>query len=108
MKSYSEAMYWMENKAWFVVNVERNRFELTKKATPRAIESFRMWLRQNGHPDNIIPVDYGQDVHLGCKVPEDFDAGQEEIYAEIEISEDQIRQGKVKDARKALSALRGR
>ncbi len=62
MKSYSEAMYWRTNKAWYYVNPEKDRFELTKKATPRAIESFRMWLRENGLPDNPIPINYGKDV----------------------------------------------
>ena len=64
MKSYSEAMYWRTNKEWYVVNREKNRFELTKAASPRAIESFRMWLRQNNHPDNPIPINYGEDVML--------------------------------------------
>lgn len=59
MKSYSEAMYWRENKAWYVVNDEKNRFELTKKATPRAVESFKMYLRQNNLPDSPVPVNYG-------------------------------------------------
>ena len=59
MKSYSETMYWMENDEWFVPNYEMDRFELTKKATPRAVESFKMWLKENGMPDSPIPVNYG-------------------------------------------------
>ena len=62
VKSYSEAMYWRTNKAWYSVNREKDRFELTRKATPRAIESFRMWLRENDLPDNPIPINYGEDV----------------------------------------------
>ena len=62
MKSYSEAMYWKKNKDWYVANYEKERYELTKEAPPRAIESFRMYLRQNGHPDNIIPINFGEDV----------------------------------------------
>ena len=56
MKSYSEAMYWRTNEKWFVINIEKDRFELTKAAPPRAIESFRMYLRQNDLPDNPIPI----------------------------------------------------
>ena len=51
--------YWRENKAWYVVNDEKDRFELTKKATPRAVESFKMYLRQNNLPDSPVPVNYG-------------------------------------------------
>ena len=64
MKSYNEAMYWMENETWFSVNDEKDRFELTKAAPPRAIESFRMWLRQNNHPDNPVPINFGEDVYV--------------------------------------------
>ena len=64
MKSYNEAMYWMTDDEWYTVNYEENRFELTKKATPRVIESFRMWLRQNDLPDNPIPISFGNDVYL--------------------------------------------
>ena len=62
MKPYSEAMYWKTNREWYVVNHDKDRFELTRMAPPRAIESFRMYLRQNGHPDNIIPINFGEDV----------------------------------------------
>ena len=58
MKSYSEAMYWMEDKSWFVVNEEMDRFELTRMAPPRAIDSFRMWLRQNDLPEDPLPINY--------------------------------------------------
>ncbi len=59
MKSYSEAMYWMENDEWYAANYDKDRYELTKKATPRAVESFKMYLRQNNLPDSPIPVNYG-------------------------------------------------
>ena len=59
MKSYSEAMYWKTDRDWYVANREKNRFELTKKATPRAVESFKFYLRQNDLPDSPVPVNYG-------------------------------------------------
>ncbi len=58
MKSYSEAMYWMEDDSWYVANREKDRFELTKLAPPRAIDSFRMWLRQNNLPKDPLPINY--------------------------------------------------
>ena len=64
MKSYSEAMYWKKNKEWYTANYERDRYELTKEAPPRAIESFRMYLRQNNLPDNPIPINFGEDVYV--------------------------------------------
>lgn len=50
MKSWSEAMYWKTNRKWYRVNQEKNRFELTKDAPPRAIESFKLYLEENGLP----------------------------------------------------------
>ena len=47
MKSYSEAMYWKTNKKWYKANMETNSYELTSLAPPRAIESFRLYLKQN-------------------------------------------------------------
>lgn len=64
MKSYSEAMYWMTNENWFTPNYEKDRYELTKEAPPRAIESFRMYLRQNNLPDNPISINFGEDVYV--------------------------------------------
>ena len=64
MKSYSEAMYWKKNKAWYVANYDKDRYELTKAAPPRAIESFRMYLRQNDLPDNPVPINFGEDVYV--------------------------------------------
>lgn len=47
MKSYSEAMYWKTNRKWYKANYDTDNYELTKDAPPRAIESFRLYLRQN-------------------------------------------------------------
>ena len=53
MKSWSEAMYWATNKKWYQINEKSKTIELTRHATPRAIESFRLWLKQNNRPVNI-------------------------------------------------------
>ena len=53
MKSHSEEMYWMTNKKWYRVNEEKDCFELTKYAPPRAIDSFRLWLKQNNLPVKV-------------------------------------------------------
>lgn len=58
MKSYSEAMYWRTNEDWFVVNYEQERFELTRMAPPRAIDSFRLYLRENNLPEDPLPINY--------------------------------------------------
>ena len=64
MKSYSEAMYWKTDRAWYVVNRERNRFELTRSAPPRAVNSFRLYLMENNLPEDPLPVNYETDVSL--------------------------------------------
>ena len=61
MKSWSEAMYWKTNTEWYVANVEKDRYELTRMAPPRAIDSFRMYLRQNNLPDDPLPINYSRD-----------------------------------------------
>ena len=61
MKSWSEAMYWATNEEWFALNHELERFELTRMAPPRAIDSFRMYLRQNNLPDDPLPINYSRD-----------------------------------------------
>ena len=48
-----EAMYWATNKKWYQINEKSKTIELTRHATPRAIESFRLWLKQNNRPVNI-------------------------------------------------------
>ena len=58
MKSWSEAMYWKTDRSWYVVNHELDRFELTKFAPPRAIDSFRLYLRENNLPEDPLPINY--------------------------------------------------
>ena len=47
MKSWDEAMYWATNQKWYRFNKEKDCIELTKLAPPRAIDSFRLWLKRN-------------------------------------------------------------
>lgn len=42
MKKYSEKIYWMTEKSWYIIN-EKNEFELTSAAPERARKSFEMW-----------------------------------------------------------------
>ena len=49
MKSYSEAMYWKTNKKWYKANYEKDCYELTQFAPPRAIDSFKLYLEQNNY-----------------------------------------------------------
>ena len=51
-------MYWATNKDWYVVNHELDRFELTRLAPPRAIDSFRLYLRENNLPEDPLPINY--------------------------------------------------
>ena len=59
MKANGETMYWATDDNWYVTNIERDRFELTAQATPRAVASFKMYLRLNNLPDSPVPVNYG-------------------------------------------------
>lgn len=43
MTARREAMFWMENKAWYRINEEKDCFELTEEAPERAVRSFEMW-----------------------------------------------------------------
>ena len=45
MKRNSERVYWMTNEEWYTVNKEKDCFELTDVAPPRARRSFAMWSR---------------------------------------------------------------
>lgn len=45
MKKHSERVYWMTNKDWYTINHEKDCFELTDAAPPRARRSFAMWNR---------------------------------------------------------------
>lgn len=47
MKSFSEAMYWKTNKKWYKANYEKDCYELTQFAPPRAIESFKLYIKNN-------------------------------------------------------------
>lgn len=50
MKRYDEAMYWMENEDWYRVNYEKDRFELTQSAPPKAVDSFKLYMLRNDYP----------------------------------------------------------
>ena len=50
MKVHDESMYWMENEDWFIINEEKDCFELTQSAPPRAVNSFMLYLRRNDLP----------------------------------------------------------
>ncbi len=58
MKSWSEAVYWKSNREWYVVNQEKDRFELTKMAPTRAIDSFKMYLEENNLPSDPLTINY--------------------------------------------------
>ena len=59
MKAYEEAMYWMRNDEWFTVNHDKDCFELTDAAPPRAVESFKLYLLRNDLPvvDAVRPCE---------------------------------------------------
>ena len=38
-----ERTYWMTNKEWYRMNLEKDCFELTDKAPEEAIKSFKLW-----------------------------------------------------------------
>lgn len=39
--------YWMQNKEWYTINKELDRFELTEKATDKARRSFEVYKKDN-------------------------------------------------------------
>lgn len=43
MTAKKEFMYWRTKKEWYRINLEKNCFELTDKATERARRSFKMY-----------------------------------------------------------------
>ena len=59
MKVHDEAMYWMRNEEWFIVNEEKDCFELTDAAPQRAVDSFRLYLLRNDRPisEAVRPCD---------------------------------------------------
>ena len=42
-----KSIYWMQNDEWYTINKEKDCFELTEKAPPEAVESFKRYLEQN-------------------------------------------------------------
>ena len=62
MKSWSEAMYWKTDRSWYVVNHEKDCFELTKLAPPRAIDSFKLYLEENDLPTDPLPINYQRET----------------------------------------------
>ncbi len=38
-----EFMYWSSNKSWYRINKEKDCYELTEQAPPRAVESFKLY-----------------------------------------------------------------
>ena len=45
---YTFVMYWMENPAWYRVNKDLDRFELTEAAPEEARSSFEVYKKING------------------------------------------------------------
>lgn len=45
---YTFGMYWMSNPAWYKVNEELDRFELTEEAPEKAKKSFELYKKVNG------------------------------------------------------------
>jgi len=49
LNANKEVMYWKENKEWYLYNELNEKYELTKKATERAILSFEMYKKRNNY-----------------------------------------------------------
>lgn len=43
MTANKERMYWNSNKEWWFYNEKTGKIELTEKAPPEAVESFKKW-----------------------------------------------------------------
>ncbi len=43
MTANKERMYWSSNKEWWFYNEKTGKIELTEKAPPEAVESFKKW-----------------------------------------------------------------
>ena len=43
MTANRERMYWHSNKEWWFYNDKTEKIELTEKAPPEAVESFKKW-----------------------------------------------------------------
>lgn len=46
------SLYWKSNPDWWRINEEKDEFELTEKAPPKAVESFKLFNapRKKGEP----------------------------------------------------------
>ena len=47
MSANTELMYWKKDKSWYIINKEKDIYELTDKAPERARKSFEMWKEFN-------------------------------------------------------------
>lgn len=47
MKPYVESLFWKTNPDWYRANYEKDCYELTPLAPPRAIRSFRLFLKNH-------------------------------------------------------------
>lgn len=43
-----ESLYWRTNPDWYTIDENTGWFKLTALATPRAIDSFNMYMKHNG------------------------------------------------------------
>ena len=43
-----ELFYWHTNKEWYQIHIEEGYCELTEKAPPEAVESFKKWCAKTG------------------------------------------------------------
>ena len=53
MTADREVMYWQRNSEWYKINEEKECFELTDKATERAIKSFEMYKEINKYKERF-------------------------------------------------------
>lgn len=47
-RKYRDTVIWKENKDWYYIDEERDRYVLTDKAPAEARRSFERWKRING------------------------------------------------------------
>ena len=46
-RRYKDAVIWKENKEWYYIDEERDRYVLTDKAPEEARRSFELWKKIN-------------------------------------------------------------
>lgn len=51
MSGSKESIYWQTNKEWYYVD-EKGNYHLTEKATKRAIESFKLFMKPRSEIKN--------------------------------------------------------